>query len=315
MRKPNGGKSAIKRVPAGKVTWLDVTGPAPRALADLKKRYPFCLDIDLEDCRPPFQRPKLLERERYLFLVLLFPVYDRVAKRVRQYEVDFFIGKDFVVTVHAGTHESLIALAADCSGDENACILRSPDDALRLTHDIVHEIVVSCFPILTTISSALTDVEGKLFEEADGEVVREILSIRSDIVTFRKAMQGHVTSINRLLERGKKFFPAERLRSHFEDLTGHDREIAEFLDNYKDTVDALYDSHLSLVTYRTNKATKTLTALAFVIFPMTLVAAIFAMRAEHMPFVGQPGDFWIMLGIIFGTMLAIVLLLKQRKWL
>jgi magnesium transporter len=315
MRKPKGGKSTIKSVPAGKVTWLDVTEPSAKTLAALKKRYPFFSDADLEDCLPPFQRPKLLERPLYLFLVFLLPVYDRTAKRVRQYEVDFFIGKDFVVTVHAGGHESMKALSADCSGEENACLLRSADDPLRLTHDILHELIVSCFPILTTVSHALTRVEERLFEDVDGELVREILRLRTDIVTFRKAMQGHESSIARIMERGKKFFPTEKLRPHFEDLNGHYREIKDFLENYRDTVNALYDSHLSLVTYRTNQATKTLTALAFIVFPMTLVAAVFSMRAEHMPFVGRADDFWIMLAIVFGTMLAIVVFMKRKKWL
>lgn len=315
MRKPKGGKSAITRVPAGKVTWLDVTEPSRASLDALKKKYPFFLDIDLEDCLPPYQRPKLLERPSYLFLVLLLPVHDKDSNRVRQYEVDFFIGKDFVVTVHSGGHDSMSALSADCSGEGNACLLRSAEDPLRLTHDILHELIVSCFPILTSLSRSLTHLEEELFDDTDGGLVREILRIRSDIVTFRKAMQGHESSIHRLLERSKKFFPSEKLRPHFEDLTGHHREIREFLDNYKDTVDALYDSHLSLVTYRTNQTTKTLTALAFIVFPMTLVAAVFSMRAEHMPFVGKPGDFWIMLGIVFGTMLGLVLFMKRKKLL
>ena len=55
----------------------------------------------------------------------------------------------------------------------------------------------------------------------------------------------------------------------------HIDDIWDFLSNDKETAEALYDSHLSLVTMKTNQAMKGLTALAFVIFPMTLVARMY----------------------------------------
>ncbi len=299
----------------GPVTWINVETPTFESLDRLKERYPFLLDIDLKDCLPPFQRPKLLAREKYLFMVLLFPVYDQKQRAIRPYEVDFFIGKDFLITSHAGTHETISELTHECSEHEGHCLLQSTTDPLRLAHDVVHGLTVSCFPMITTVSNDLLTLEEKLFREPGGNVVREILRVRSNILTFRKTMQGHDSTIERLLIRGKNLFDIEALRAHYDDVRAHGREICDFLNNDKDTIDALYDSHLSLISHHTNQEIKTLTALAFTIFPMTLVAAIFAMRAEHMPFIGQPNDFWIMTGIIFGTMVAIVLFLKVKKWL
>ena len=311
------GKKNLKRKTLGKgaVTWINVENPTQESLARLKKRYPFLLDIDLQDCLPPFQRPKLLARTTYLFMVLLFPVYDQKRRAVHQYEVDFFIGKNFLITSHAGTHSAIAELVGECEDDSGHCMLRSTTDPLRLAHDVVHGLTVSCFPMITMISNDLLSLEGKLFHNTSGELVREILRVRSNILTFRKTMQGHDATIERLLTRGEKLFSVEALRSEYDDIRAHGREMRDFLNNDKDTVDALYDSHLSLISHHTGEEIKTLTALAFIIFPMTLVAAIFAMRAEHMPFVGMPNDFWIMIGIIFGTMVALVLLLKAKKWL
>lgn len=302
-------------VSAEAISWINIDDPTPAALAKLKTRFPFFRDDDLADCLPPFQRPKLLERDRYLFMVLHFPVYDGKKRLIRRYEIDFFIGHDFLVTSHVGPHEAITALVGDCDDDNNRCLLRTADDPLRLTHDVLHALTVSCFPMITTVANDLASIEEDLFSDANGALVRDILRVRSNILTFRKAMQGHETSLDRLLTRGKKFFDVERLRTHFDDLRAHGREIRDFLDNDRDTIGALYDSHLSLISYRTNQEIKTLTALAFVVLPMSLVAMIFSMRAEHMPFVGRPADFWMMLAVIFTTMLALVLFLKRRKWL
>ena len=306
-----GRRNALKE----RIQWINVENPTTASLMKLKERFPFFLDIDLKDCLPPFQRPKLLERERYLFLVLLFPVYDAEKRGIHPYEVDFFIGKDFLVTSHAGTHEAIATLTGDCTGDDDHCLLQTATDPLRLAHDVIHGLTVSCFPISTVIGNDLIRIEERLFKRDDRDLVREILRVRSNILTFRKTLQGHESSFDRLLDRGKKLFEIDHLRASYEDVRAHGREIRDFLNNDKDTVDALYDSHLSLISHRTGEEIKTLTALAFVIFPATLIAAIFAMRAEHMPLLGLPNDFWLMVGVIVGTMVGLVLFMKWKRWL
>lgn len=314
MGKAKAKNGSVQEIATGGVTWINVTKPTMGALRSLRKRFPPLLDIDLKDCLPPYQRPKLLERDAYLFLVLLFPWYDGTTRTIRPYEVDFFIGPDFLISSHEGGHEVLERMAKDCTTG-GTCVVARNGSPLGLLSDILHSLVISGFPMITRISNDLVSLEKRLFVESDDEVVRDILRVRTDIVDFRLAVQGYDNAVRKLLDRGRKFFPVDDLRPQFEDIAGHGREITEFLQTDRDTVDALYDSHLTLVTYRTNRATKTLTGLAFVIFPMTLVAAIFSMRAEHMPFVGEPNDFWIMLGCIFATMLVLVLYLRKKKLL
>jgi len=314
---PKKPKSRAPQVPiGGPVVWRNVIDPDQAALKELKGLFPFFLEEDLQDCLPPFQRPKMLRREGYLFLVLLFPIYDDRSKTILPYEVDFFVGKDFLVTSHRGTHPALTSLAEACNADTGTCAVRVGDNSLRLTLDVIHGLTVACFPMVTELSNELIGVEKELFdEEGDGEVTRKMLRIRTSVVGFRKAMEGSDNVLRKLLEKGGDMFSVEDYRAQVDDINVHSREIREFLENDRDTVSALYDAHLAMVSFRAAQATRTLTALAFIIFPMTLVAAIFAMRAEHMPFVGMRDDFWIMLACIFATMLVIVAFMRKKKWL
>lgn len=303
-------------VTGGPVAWTNITDPDQALLKKLKGKYPFFLDMDLQDCLPPFQRPKLLERDQYLFMVLLFPVYDASRRTVRPYEVDFFIGRDLLVTSHRGTHEALVSLAKDCGEGSDACVIRPGDNALRLALDIIHGLIVSCFPPITSLSNELIAMEARIFDEdGDGAVVKDMLRLKTNVVAFREAMQGYEHVMKKLMDRGRRFFPVDDLKAQYEDIAGHGREIWAFLENDRDTVDALSDAHLTLATHKTNHAMKTLTALAFIIFPMNLVAAIFGMHAADIPIAGSPNDFWQMLAIIFATMLTVVLFLKKKKWL
>ncbi len=309
-------KNRLQTIAAGQVTWTDVTDPDQGLLKTLKGKYPFFLDMDLQDCLPPFQRPKLLERDQYLFMVLLFPVYDARRGTVLPSEVDFFIGRDFLVTSHRGTHASIAELAKACGEGSDACVIRPDGGAIRLALDVVHGLVVSCFPLITSLSNELIAMEQRIFDdEGDGEVVKDMLRLKTNVVALREAMQGYEHVMKKLMDRAKRLFPVEGLQAQYEDIAGHGREIWSFLENDRDTVDALADAHLTLATHKTNHAMKTLTALAFIIFPMNLVAAIFSMHAANIPLSGNPNDFWQMLAIIFATMLAVVLFLKRKKWL
>lgn len=295
--------------------WMDLNAPNVTSLARLKERFPAFLDLDLRNCLPPYQRPKLLVRDEYLFMVLLFPVYDTTDKSVRPVEVDFFIGKDFIVSVHGSEIGDLVELSKTCTTDEIACRDVMGEDTGRMLHSILHRLLTSVFPLVTRVSNDIIHVEREVFEGADHDTIREILRIKGNIVQCRQAMQGHVAAIDKLVRHAGKFFDTEHVQTYYDDLHGHAQEIDDYLRNDKETIDAVYESHMSVVTYATNDATRKLAALALVLLPTSLVAAIFSMNSEHMPIQGNSLDFWIMLGIVALTMTGTIAYLRRKKWL
>jgi magnesium transporter len=305
----------IQIIESEDVTWINVSRPTTNSLKTLQKRYPFILDMDLQDCLPPFQRPKLLERNDYLFMVLVFPTYDQREKVVRPVEVDLFIGRDFVITSHVEPLEPLTQLAKDCLRDDRACDVRLGSDAPTMLFNILHELLVSVFPILTRLTNDILVSERQIFDESGHGTVRSILRIKSNIVQCRQAMQGHKMVIRKFIQRSKKLFDLDGMDMYFEDLIGHTKEIWDYLENDKDTISAVYDSHTSLVTHTTSLASQRLAALALIIFPTTLIAAIFAMGAENMPIRGHRFDFEIMLALVLATMLGTISYLKWKRWL
>ncbi len=214
-------------------TWANVTNNGEKEIKYLEKEFKLH-PLDLKDCLPPLQRPKLVSRPNYLFMILLFPVFDRKSRVIHASEIDFFITSNTLVTVHTNELTPLKELFAQCEGK----IQRYFSPAAVL-YEILNQLLSGCFPMLVHISTDIDDVENKMRTEFEKGTITEILRIKTNIVNFRKAMQPHKQVIRTLIAEAPKFLPIESLQIYFNNLVSYTKEIWDLLDNYKDTIDAL----------------------------------------------------------------------------
>ena len=146
------------------------------------------------------------------------------------------------------------------------------------------------------------------------EVISEILILKRNIVNFRKIMQAHKYVIQKLIESNA--LPAShKFRAYFEGLVDHTKEIWDTLANYQDTVNAMHDAHASLINTRSNQAMRVLTAFAVIVFPLTLIAAIFSMRTEYTPLARHPSGFWYIISGMALLGIFMLVFFKRRRWL
>lgn len=292
-----------------KFSWINVTKNGEKELEYFRKKFGF-LDLDLKDCLPPLQRPKLVARPNYLFMILLFPVFDRKTRVLRASEVDFFITPNTLITVNPKEVVPLQEIFGRCQAKKDKY-----SNSADLLHKILHELLLSCFPMLVHISNDIDNVENQLRSEFEKGTITEILRIKTNIVNFRKAMQPHKQVIRSLIAEAPKFFPTQKIKIYFENLVSYTKEIWDLLDNYKDTIDALHETNVSLIDFRINVIMKTLTIFSVIVFPLTLLAAVFGMNTPGMPLANHPYGFWIILtSMIFGA-LGLLWFFERKKWL
>lgn len=97
----------IQQIEVHGLTWINVTRVGHDEIKYLEETFKFH-PLHLADCLSPMQRPKLDAKHNYLFMVLLFPIYRRKTREIIPAEVDFFIGPNYLVTVHNNELSSLI---------------------------------------------------------------------------------------------------------------------------------------------------------------------------------------------------------------
>lgn len=114
------------------------------------------------------------------------PIFDRKTRIITLSEVDIFITKDHVITINDGKLEPLKNIFESCQIDENERNKYLNDDVTFLIYNILNNFQKYCFPILSHIAKDLEDVEMRIFNHQEKQMVREILSIKRNITNFRK---------------------------------------------------------------------------------------------------------------------------------
>ncbi|MBU4360475.1 magnesium transporter CorA family protein [Candidatus Parcubacteria bacterium] len=298
------------------LTWHIIDKPTKKQIVWIKDNFDFD-EQDLNDCLPPNQRPKLNVQSNYLFMILMFPYYDHTTQEIKSSEIDFFITRNEIVLVHNNHLQPILDLQQECQTTENARKEFMANDS-RLLYEILNRLLHYCFPMLNHINQDVDNIETKILEIKKNklDVIREIMRIKKNIVNFRKIMQAHKSIITKLIKNSETIFPVSHLNIYLEHLVSHTKDIWEFLENYKETINALHETHESLLSHRLNEIIKTLTIFSVIVFPLTLMAAIFGMNTMNsMPFVNSAYDFWFVTAIMLVGAIGMLFYFKKKRWL
>lgn len=306
-------KLAVHEIKSSRMTWVNVTRPGQEELAALRRRFHF-LDIDLKECPPPLQRPKLVDRPDYLFMILFFPLFDRETGTVRPAEVDFFIGKNFLVSVHANKLPLIEKTFTHLQNDrkKRASVLKRDPGALL--YQLLDSLLDECFPMLVHLSRDIDRAESFMNNMHNPNTIRELFRIKTNIVNFKKCIQPHKHVIRKLTDAAPRFFSGAILTTYFSHLVDHTKEIWDSLQSFTETINAIEDGHVSMLNFRTNNIIRVLTLFAVIVFPLTLIASIFSMNTNDIPIVGRPYDFWIIIGLMLAGTLGMLTYFKLKKW-
>ena len=306
----------IQEAKTKKLKWLLVSSPTKKNLAYLWDNFPVSNE-DLAITLPPLQRPRVVPYKDYTLVILQMPYYDKTSREIRSSELDMFIGRDYVITVTDGKLSAL-NLLFDYAQDHPEKITKEyKDDPGLLVHSILNELLMYQFPMLNRISQDLDAIENVILEDAPThkDAIQNILTIKRNIANFRRISQTHRHIIQKISEVDQHFTKSESNSTRLQDLMGHTYETWTTLEGYRETVNALHETHESLLNFRTNQVIKTLTVFSVIVFPLTLLAAIFGMNTAYMPLVNDVSGFWIILGVMFVGALVMYFYFKHRKWI
>jgi len=294
--------------------WVNIINAQNTEIQYLDKNYSFNLKHLNSSLSTVFsQRPMISQEPGYVFIVLHFPIY--VKGKIVAGEIEFFIGHGYLITVHNGNIPALNEFFALCQQNSDSLLAYNWESSIILLYELLNKLIHDCYDLIDETSAGIAKVEDLIFARNQNEAVSLILNLRRNIINLRKILQNHESILKALTEVKSTLVPQTEIHKHYDLLIEHSKRIWNMLDNQKEMIEVLNSTNQSLLDNQMNNVMRTLTIFSVIVFPLTLLAAIFGMNTKNMPLVGHPYGFWIIICIMFACSMAMLLYFEKKKWL
>ncbi|WP_438480122.1 magnesium/cobalt transporter CorA [Oleiharenicola lentus] len=293
----------------GLITWIDLDNPTDDEIKQVLEGIFHFHPLAIEDCMTPSSLPKIEDYEDYLFMVTHAVDFTRQDKFATT-ELDFFLGKEFLVTFHRTPLRSVTALI-DRLAKNAGPGPRGPD---RLAHSLLDLLVDNYAPMLSELHAELEEIEEVvLSQDSSKAFVTELLKVRKDFTQLRHIVRPQRDVIDRLA-RGDSRYIRSTLLPYFRDLRDNLARLEDTAIGYHERLMMAFDIYLNKAAFEANEGIKFLTAITAITIPIMVVGTWYGMNFEHMSELSSPHGYRNAFLITLVFTLLTALYLKKKRW-
>ena len=299
----------VKNLPNA-LLWLDLQSPSEQDLVKLGQDFALH-PLAIEDASHEHQRPKVEEYEHFYFVVFYSVSTDAQAAELNIGEIDMFLGKNYLITVHTGQIFALDEVEQRWTRNVN----QLEWGVGVLLYTLLDTIVDRYFPIVDEMVDQAEELEDQLFTGAVGQAAftQELLELRKRFLALRRIATPERDVLNTLTNRDNPIFD-EHAQIYFRDIYDHITRLADTIDLYRDQLSSIMDANLSIVSNNLNKVMRTLTSASIILMVDSLLAGIWGMNFVNIPELKLQYGYYgaILLMIIISLLLLLVF--RRLKW-
>ena len=292
--------------------WVDIDID-DTAQVDVLKGISGLHPLAIEDALAVNSRPKLEEFPGYLFMIIIgVRFHERTPDPydLQTFDLCFFLGSSFLVTVHGGPTESIDDVAKRI--EKNTDLLSRGVD--RLSHAIMDGAVDAYFPLLDKLDEFVDGLEQRVIIEFDQSALAEIFAVKRLVLSLRRHVGPEREVFNILTNRPSQLLSPES-QIYFRDIYDHVLRINDSIETYRDLLSSVLDSYLTQVSNRLGRVTKGLSVIATLSIPFVVISGMWGMNFQHIPLSDYPHAFWLMLGLQMAIGFALLIILRFWKLL
>src|SRR5207249_5054628 len=170
--------------------WVDLEKPTPEETKYVLEEVFHFHPLSIEDCVTVSPSPKVEEYAPkdddkftpYLFIVIHAVDYSRKDGVFATSELNFFLGKNFLVTYHDVPLRGVQSTEERCVRG-TVHIARAPD---RVAHTLLDSIVENYKPALEELSLEIADLETTVVQNPTPQALNKIIRIKKEVMHLRQ---------------------------------------------------------------------------------------------------------------------------------
>jgi magnesium transporter len=266
--------------------WVDLEKPSSEeakvVLEDIFHFHP----LSIEDCVMVSPSPKVEEYNPkeddmfapYLFMVIHAVDYSRRDGVFATSELNFFLGKNFLVTYHDVPLKSVQGTADRCL-KSTTHIARAPD---RVAHTLLDGIVENYKPALDELSLEIAELENDALQRPGVATLNKIIQVKKEVLHLRQIIGPQREVLARFARGDFKLIRAHMV-PYFRNVYDGLFHISELAQNYTDSLTGILQVYLNMSSNQTGEVVKVLTIITVITTPVTLIGTWYGMNFQHIP--------------------------------
>lgn len=299
--------------------------------------HPLSVDAVIHQNQPS----KIEEYDEYLFAIVDGVRYDEEEQKqnkndgdeysVRLIEDDLYIffERRWIITINFYNHqfeENIIkkvrnlqqSMAASKQSSSNSSskdrggIYGICEIIYRLA---IEEIISSYYPVLDKANNQLEQIEEYILDSPSKSQLSNILIVRKKI----SFLEGSLGMVSRAFHEIISGVVQTRLsvdsRRQIRSLNDRVTYLRNNIENMHHRVISLREAYNSSLTANLNETIRTLTVIATIVLPLTLIAGIYGMNFDIMPELHSPVGYYYALGLMAAVGCGMIAYFKWKKWI
>jgi magnesium transporter len=298
--------------------WVDLENATPDEARQILENVFHFHPLSIEDCIHDSPAPKVEAYEpkeddrfaAYLFIVIHGVDYNRKDSAFATSELNFFLGKNFLVTYHNVPMRSITLVEERCL-KSTLPVARAPD---RVAHVLLDTLVDNYKPALEELSEEISGLDELVLKSATPDTLERVLKAKKEVQHLRKII-GPQREVLARFARGEFKLIRPHLVPYYRDVYDGLDEISSTAQGYTDTLSGILQTYLNVAANQQGEVVKVLTMITILTTPATIIASWYGMNFKFMNELEWKHGYAYVLTLTVVSTLGTLVYFKQKKWL
>jgi magnesium transporter len=297
--------------------WVDLEDPTPEETKFVLQDVFHFHSLAIEDCVAATPSPKV---EQYLpgegdhftphlFIVIHAVDYSRKDGVFATRELDFFLGKNFLVTYHQGPSRS-VSVTEERALKSSVHIARAPD---RVAYNLLDSIVENYKPALDELSLEIAELEQRALQRPGQDILNRILQVKKEVLHLRQII-GPQREVLARFAGGEFSIIRAHMVPYYRNVYDALYQISEMAQAYTDSLTGILQVYLNMSSNHTGEVVKLLTMITVITTPLMMVGTWYGMNFKNLPEVDWKYGYPIATLVMVVSTAATYWYFKKKKW-
>ncbi len=292
--------------------WIDLESPTHKEVHDIADEFALT-PLVAEELLLPSTKPRVDFYDAYIYVILHFPALRHPHTTFEQ-EVDFVVGRNFIITTHYDIIDPLHKFSKVFEAQSILEKEQLGEHAGFLFFYMMRKLYRSIEHEIDHVRKDLLHIEDNIFAGHEVEMVKALSRSARDLLNMRQTIEPH-REVLKMLETDAVRFFGEKFSPYLRALANEYYRVHNHIMRNTDSLHELRETNNSLLSTKENETMRTLTLMALLTFPLALFVAIFDIDAKYNPIIGRPYDFWIIVGAVAFVGALMIWYFKHKRWL